>query len=203
HQYPPRRRPITPALPPLLPGHRTRPAPPRRRTWPDPATTGSFAQSLLISDSACQANRRDSPENVWNMCVAWQGPLGWVGARILPPAPRPPARRPRRVDWSPRKDTIARAHPCGPRQTDPNLDPTFPGVVLTCTDAEATAAFYRDIADLPLEATGDEDYTYFAADVDGVQIALHGAEAFADYSFPPVAESNLTHLYFRIPDQAE
>src|SRR5699024_12531453 len=40
-------------------------------------------------------------------------------------------------------------------------------------------------------------------DVDGVQIALHGAEAFADYSFPPVAESNLTHLYFRIPDQAE
>ena len=83
------------------------------------------------------------------------------------------------------------------------MESTFRGVFLTCTDAEATAAFYRDVADLPLEAAGDEDYTYFVADVDGAQIALHGAEAFADYSFPPVAESNLTHLYFRIPDQAE
>src|SRR5699024_8224775 len=145
----------------------------------------------------------DSPEYVWNMRVAWQGPLGWVGARSVPPAPRPPARRPRRVDWSHRKDTTARAYPCGRGRREPIMESTLRGMFLPCTDAEATAAFYRDIADLPLEATGDEDYTYFAADVDGVQIALHGAEAFADYSFPPVAESNLTHLYFRIPDQAE
>ncbi|WP_209373944.1 VOC family protein [Brevibacterium renqingii] len=83
------------------------------------------------------------------------------------------------------------------------MESTFRGVFLTCTDAEATAAFYREIAGLPLEAAGDEDYTYFVFELDGVQIALHGAEAFADYTFPPVAESNLTHLYFRIPDQAE
>ena len=83
------------------------------------------------------------------------------------------------------------------------MESTFRGVFLTCTDAEATAAFYREVADLPIEVAGDDDYTYFVADVDGVQIAFHGAEAFADYSFPPVAESNLTHLYFRIPDQAE
>ncbi|WP_152346051.1 MULTISPECIES: VOC family protein [Brevibacterium] len=83
------------------------------------------------------------------------------------------------------------------------MESTFRGVFLTCTDPEATAAFYREIADLPLETAGDEDYTYFVIDAEGIQIALHGAEAFADYAFPPVAESNLTHLYFRIPDQAE
>src|SRR5699024_4583444 len=148
--------------------------------------------SLLLSDSACQANRRDSPEYVWNMCVAWQGPLGWVGARIVPPAPRPPARRPRRVDWSHRKDTIARAHRCGSGRRPPLVPSTFRGVSPTCSVAEATAASCRDIAGLPRAATGDEDYSYSAAVVDGVQLAHHGAEAFADSSFPPVAESNLT-----------
>src|SRR5699024_636010 len=98
---------------------------------------------------------------------------------------------------------IARAHPCGPGRREPIMESTFRGVFLTCTDAEATAAFHRDIADLPLEATGAEDYTYFAADLDGAQIALHRAAACADCSFPPVAESNLAHLYFRTPDQAE
>lgn len=83
------------------------------------------------------------------------------------------------------------------------MESTFRGVFLTCTDAEATAAFYRDLAGLPLETAGNEEYTYFVFDADGVQIALHGAEAFADYAFPPVPESNLTHLYFRIPDQQE
>ena len=69
--------------------------------------------------------------------------------------------------------------------------------------AEATAAFYRKIAGLPLTTEGDEEYSYFVVEAGGVQLALHSAEAFADYAFPPVAESNLTHLYFRIPDQAE
>lgn len=81
------------------------------------------------------------------------------------------------------------------------MDSTFRGVFLTCTDTEATAAFYRDLAGLPFETAGNGEYTYFVFDADGVQIALHGAEAFADYAFPPVPESNLTHLYFRIPDQ--
>ena len=86
------------------------------------------------------------------------------------------------------------------------MESTFRGVFLTCTDAEATAAFYRKIAGLPLTTEGDEEYSYFvveAGETGGVQLALHSAEAFADYAFPPVAESNLTHLYFRIPDQAE
>ena len=86
------------------------------------------------------------------------------------------------------------------------MESTFRGVFLTCTDAEATAAFYREIADLPLTTEGDEEYTYFvveAGETGGVQLALHSAEAFADYAFPPVAGSNLIHLYFRIPDQAE
>lgn len=83
------------------------------------------------------------------------------------------------------------------------MESTFRGVFLTCTDAEATAAFYRDLAGLSLETAGNDDYTYFVFEVDGVQIAFHGAEAFADYAFPPLPESNLTHLYFRIPDQQE
>ena len=83
------------------------------------------------------------------------------------------------------------------------MESTFRGVFLTCTDAEATAAFYRKIAGLPLTTEGDEEYSYFVVEAGGVQLALHSAEAFADYAFPPVAESNLTHLYFRIPDQAE
>ena len=83
------------------------------------------------------------------------------------------------------------------------MESTFRGVFLTCTDAEATAAFYRKIAGLPLTTEGDEEYSYFVVEAGGVQLALHSAEAFAAFAFPPVAESNLTHLYFRIPDQAE
>lgn len=77
----------------------------------------------------------------------------------------------------------------------------FRGVFLTCADVETTAAFYRDIAGLALTAAGDEEYSYQRIDVDGIQIALHDAEAFADYTSPPHPASNLTHLYFRIADR--
>ena len=80
---------------------------------------------------------------------------------------------------------------------------TFRGVFLTCADTEATAAFYRKLAGLALVEAGNEDYSYWVMDADGVQIALHDAEAFADYSSPPVSGSNLTHLYFRITDQQD
>ncbi|MGO2863037.1 MAG: VOC family protein [Brevibacterium sp.] len=76
----------------------------------------------------------------------------------------------------------------------------FRGVFLTCDDAEVTADFYRDVAGVPLEAVSSDEYTYWMLDIDGVQIALHDAKAFADYSYPPNPSSNLTHLYFRIPD---
>lgn len=77
----------------------------------------------------------------------------------------------------------------------------FRGVFLTCQDSVKTAAFYRDLAGVPLEEAGDDEYTYYRLEVDGIQIALHDAHAFADYSFPPNSESNLTHMYFRIEDQ--
>lgn len=80
------------------------------------------------------------------------------------------------------------------------MESTFRGVFLTCADAEVTAEFYRVVAGVPLEAVSSDEYTYWMLDADGLQIALHDARAFADYSFPPNPESNLTHLYFRIPD---
>lgn len=32
----------------------------------------------------------------------------------------------------------------------------------------------------------------------GVQIAIHDAKSFSDYTHPAYSESNLTHLYFKI-----
>ena len=55
------------------------------------------------------------------------------------------------------------------------MESTFRGVFLTCTDAEATAAFYRKIAGLPLTTEGDEEYSYFVVEAGGVQLALHSA----------------------------
>ncbi|WP_350270139.1 VOC family protein [Brevibacterium sp. CBA3109] len=79
----------------------------------------------------------------------------------------------------------------------------FRSVFLTCDDVEATADFYRDVAGVGLEAVSSDEYTYWMLDIDGVQIALHDAKSFADYSHPPDPASNLTHLYFRVPDLEE
>ncbi|WP_246225856.1 VOC family protein [Chelativorans xinjiangense] len=46
-------------------------------------------------------------------------------------------------------------------------------------------------------------YIYWKLDRDGIQIAIHDAKLFADYAYPPVAESNLTHIYFKIDDLRE
>jgi catechol 2,3-dioxygenase-like lactoylglutathione lyase family enzyme len=77
----------------------------------------------------------------------------------------------------------------------------FRGVFLTSQSPEATAAFYRDVAGIPLEAVGSDAYTYWRLDRNGIQIAIHDAEAFAAYAHPPIADSNLTHLYFTIDDR--
>jgi hypothetical protein len=83
-------------------------------------------------------------------------------------------------------------------------DTRFRGVFLTSNDPRAAAAFYRDVARLPLEAVGSEDaYTYWKLDDGRVQLAIHDAKAFADYAYPSVAESNTTHLYFQIEQQNE
>ena len=78
----------------------------------------------------------------------------------------------------------------------------FRGVFLTSSAPEATAAFYAAVAALELETVGSpETYRYWRLDRDGMQIAIHDAAAFASYCDPPLAGSNLTHLYFRIDDQ--
>ena len=78
---------------------------------------------------------------------------------------------------------------------------SFRGVFLTSSNAEATATFYRDVAGIPLEAITAGDYTYWRLDHDGMQIAIHDAQAFAEYAYPPEPGSNLTHLYFTIDDR--
>lgn len=82
------------------------------------------------------------------------------------------------------------------------MNAPFRGVFLTRQRPEATARFYRDVAGLPLETVGEAgSYQYWRLDQNGVQLAIHDAEAFADYSFPPNPDSNLTHLYFTIDDR--
>lgn len=79
---------------------------------------------------------------------------------------------------------------------------TFRGVFLTSANPEAAAAFYRDVAGLLLETVGEDGgYRYWRLDRDGVQLAIHDAGAFADYTDPPNPASNLTHLYFTIDNR--
>lgn len=82
------------------------------------------------------------------------------------------------------------------------MEPTFRGVFLTSEHPEATARFYEDVALLPLEAVGTKgEYIYWRLERNGVQLAIHDAKAFAKYTYPPLSDSNLTHLYFKIEDQ--
>src|SRR5262245_37596193 len=78
----------------------------------------------------------------------------------------------------------------------------FRGVFLTSEHPEVTARFYETVARLPLEQVGTPgQYVYWRLDRDGIQLAIHDAKAFSDYSFPALAGSNLTHLYFKIEDR--
>lgn len=80
----------------------------------------------------------------------------------------------------------------------------FRRVFLTSDRPGVTAKFYERVASLPLETVGNSDqYMYWRLERNGVQIAIHGSKAFADYAHPPVANSNLTHLYFQIEDRDE
>lgn len=82
------------------------------------------------------------------------------------------------------------------------MDATFTGVFLTSEKPEATAKFYEQVALLPLETVGTPgEYIYWRLEHAGMQLAIHEAKAFADYAYPPLAGSNLTHLYFKIEDQ--
>jgi hypothetical protein len=78
----------------------------------------------------------------------------------------------------------------------------FRGVFLTSENPEATARFYEQVASLPMEAVGKKgEYIYWRLDRDGMQLAIHDAKAFAPYTYPVQAGSNLTHLYFKIEDR--
>lgn len=87
------------------------------------------------------------------------------------------------------------------RRSEP-VSTTFRGVFLTSSEPGRTAAFYRDIAGLALETVTAGSYTYWRLDREGMQIAIHDAESFADYASPPNPGSNLTHLYFHIEDHS-
>ncbi|MFD9899150.1 VOC family protein [Mesorhizobium sp. NPDC059025] len=78
----------------------------------------------------------------------------------------------------------------------------FRGIFLTSTSPGETAEFYRRVAGLPLEQVGTPgSYVYWRVDRDEIQLAIHEAAAFAAYAHPPLAGSNLTHLYFKIDDR--
>jgi catechol 2,3-dioxygenase-like lactoylglutathione lyase family enzyme len=78
----------------------------------------------------------------------------------------------------------------------------FRGVFLTSEHPDMTAKFYEQVAGLRLAKIGGEDqYVYWRFDADGMQLAIHDAKAFSGYTYPALAASNLTHLYFKIADQ--
>lgn len=85
----------------------------------------------------------------------------------------------------------------GPGETMTELRSIF----LTSNDARGLALFYQRVAQLDLETVGEEgEYQYWRIDQFGVQLAIHDAKSYASYTFPPLASSNLTHLYFRVED---
>ncbi len=79
---------------------------------------------------------------------------------------------------------------------------TLRGIFLTSENPARTAKFYGDVARLALEEVGrGSGYVYWKIDDGRMQLAIHEARSFADYTFPTVPASNLTHLYFQIPEQ--
>ena len=78
------------------------------------------------------------------------------------------------------------------------------GIFLTSENPTSTTKFYREVAGLDLEQVGSEGgYVYWKVDENGVQLAIHGAKEFADYTYPARSDSNVTHLYFKIGSQEE
>jgi hypothetical protein len=76
------------------------------------------------------------------------------------------------------------------------------GLFLTSEQPADTARFYREVAGLPMEQVGESGgYVYWRLDDGRMQLAIHDAKAFSDYTFPVVCGSNATQLYFHIEDQ--
>ena len=84
------------------------------------------------------------------------------------------------------------------------MSPLFKGIFLTSNRPEKTAEFYRVVAHLALEQVGNgSEYVYWKIDTGGMQLAIHDAAKFAAYAHPARADSNLTHLYFRVESQQQ
>lgn len=79
----------------------------------------------------------------------------------------------------------------------------FTGIFLTSDDAAKTADFYREVAGLELEEIKLGGYVYWKIDMNGVQLAIHDARSFSQYTHPADPASNLTHLYFHIAGQEQ
>jgi hypothetical protein len=78
------------------------------------------------------------------------------------------------------------------------------GLFLTSEKPAETAKFYREVASLELEEIGEGGaYVYWKVDSNGLQIAIHDAQKFAEYAYPSRPDSNLTHLYFKIENQPQ
>jgi len=81
--------------------------------------------------------------------------------------------------------------------------PTLRGIFLTSEAPAKAAQFYREVAELDLEQVGNEAaYSYWKTDKGGMQLAIHSAKDFSGYTFPANSDSNLSHLYFKIDNQA-
>lgn len=80
--------------------------------------------------------------------------------------------------------------------------PTLRGIFLTSESPAKTAKFYCEVAGLELDQVGDGAYIYWKIDKGGIQLAIHDAKEFSDYSFPASSNSNVSHLYFKIDNQA-
>jgi hypothetical protein len=82
------------------------------------------------------------------------------------------------------------------------MNPVLRGIFLTSEEPRATAKFYQDVARLELEQVGSAgSYVYWKADRVGLQLAIHDAGQFAEYTHPACPDSNLTHLYFKIENK--
>ena len=82
------------------------------------------------------------------------------------------------------------------------MNPVLRGIFLTSEEPGVTAKFYQDVAKVELEQVGSTgSYVYWKADKSGLQLAIHDARQFSEYTHPARPDSNLTHLYFKIENQ--
>lgn len=137
------------------------------------------------------------------LAAGWQVCLGRLAAEDGTDRERPTGQRAMAYGWEELRDKYRSQFSEKISRQEGSMKTMFRGVFLTSADPAATARFYRDTAGFPLEQAGEGGYTYWRMDRNGLQLAIHDAQAFADYTYPPDRGSNLTHLYFTIEDHED